>query len=193
MDRECPTKGFTLLELLVCLAITSLVFSFAASTVGNLDRIIHSSQSQTTVSELRRLLSFARASAAATGQRVTLCAVNTAGKCQREWDNGLATVFIDRNRNRRLDKDERLLRQESRRNRQGQLSWRAALGRPYIEFKPGGGTAQNGSFHYCPRHKLDAVAIIVNRAGRHYVGGDRNNDGIKEDSRGKNLNCPRQL
>ncbi len=189
MGREWPLKGFTLLELLVCLFIASLLFLFAGSSAGNLDRIIQTSQSQTTVSELRRLLSFARASAAASSQRVTLCAVNSLGKCQRQWDNGLATVFIDLNRNRRLDDGERLLSQESRRNRQGQLSWRAALGRPYIEFKPGGGTAQNGSFHYCPRHKLDAVAIIVNRAGRHYVGGDRNNDGIKEDSRGKNLDC----
>jgi prepilin-type N-terminal cleavage/methylation domain-containing protein len=186
MGRECSRHGFTLLEMLVGLVITSLLFAFT----GNLGTTLPSQQSQVTVSELRRLLTFARTNAVASGQRVTLCAIDSIGKCQQQWNQRLATVFIDANRNRRLDHGETLLSQESQQQRPGQLSWRAALGRPYIEFKPSGATHQNGSFHFCPDAQTNAVAIIVNRAGRHYVGGDRNNDGIREDSRGRNLRCP---
>ena len=69
------------------------------------------------------------------------------------------------------------------------LEWRAALGRPYIEFKADGTTAQNGSFRFCPSEARLARTIILTRGGRHYFGGDINSDGIVEDSRGKNLGC----
>jgi type IV fimbrial biogenesis protein FimT len=189
MDRQHRdsgnSNGFSLMELLICLLIAGLIFSFG----GNLTRTLQREQAYATINELRRLLSYARHEAILRSGRVTLCAADQTGKCSKHWDQNHAIVFIDENLNRRLEPNETLLRQESIRNRRGQLTWRASLGRPYIEFQEDGGTAQNGTFRFCPEAADAAAAVIVNRAGRNYVGEDRNKDGIREDSRGKNLNC----
>ncbi len=190
MDTDSPARsaryaGFTLMELLVCMLIIGLLFSVGSSMSNALEK----ARAWQITHQLGSLLNFTRGSAIQYQQEVTLCAVDESGECQRHWADHTPTVFIDKDRDRRHDLNEVLLRQAGRLGATVSLDWRAALARPYIAFKPDGSTNQNGSFKYCPKTDRLAIAIIVNRGGRHYLGGDSNGDGVVEDSRARNLQC----
>ncbi len=188
MKEDCAQGGFSLLELLICLLVIAIL---ASASGANWTAALKRQQAHSTVMDLRRLLNFTRYTAIMERRTVTLCAVNTAGNCNKQWRDQRAVVFIDENRNHRLDSGEAVLREESWAARGGGLMWRASLGRKYIEFKGSGGTAQNGTFTFCPDSDDARLArsVIVNRAGRNYVGNDHNGDGIVENSRGENLDC----
>ncbi len=141
---------------------------------------------------LGTLLSFARHHALTSQSVVTLCALDAEGRCHRDWQSAARiVVFVDSNRNRRFDGGERRLREIRWPLRQGELSWRASLARPYIEFQANGGTWQNGTLYYCPqsRDARQARALVLSHSGRHYQPGDSNGDGIREDRSGRNIRC----
>ena len=159
-------RGFTLIESLLVLAIVALLVSAASG----LDTLLERERRVQAVLDLRRSLSFARTAAVNRQLRITLCALDAQADCAGSWQGRDFAIFVDRNRNRRLDDGEALRREHWSASR-GQLTWRAALGRSYLVFKPGGDTAQNGSFLYCPQvgDKRRATRVVINRAGRHYV------------------------
>ena len=158
--------GYSLLELLLATAIIALL---ALSGTGLYD-LLHRERKSLAVLELRRYLNFARGTAVNLQQRVTLCALDERGYCRRDWQGRTIAIFLDGNRNRRLD-DGEALRMGHWSEGGGPLHWRASLRRRYIEFKPGGNTAQNGSFLFCPEgaHGRASAVVVVNRAGRNYV------------------------
>lgn len=187
MAMEGRGRGFTLLELLCSIAIIGIMAALSTSFAPLIER----ERSVQAVMDLRGLLNFSRQSAVTLQQQVTLCALDSNQKCERDWQGRDFAVFIDESGNHRLDPGEEVLRRGHWPTRRGQLRWRAALGRRYIIFKLWGETAQNGSFHYCPIDSSirNATAIIVNRAGRNYVAADKNRDGIRENAQGKALSC----
>jgi prepilin-type N-terminal cleavage/methylation domain-containing protein len=164
MAKEGHSSGYTLLELLIVLGILAVLYSW----IPGFNTLISRERNFEVILELRRSLNFARAQAVNLQTRVTLCALNQRSECEREWQGREFATFIDKNRNYRLDEGE-ALRLGYWPPEQGQLTWRAALRRPYISFNPGGDTPQNGSFVGCRAGLAKAVVVAVNRAGRNYV------------------------
>ncbi len=167
MARSACRGGYSLLELLIVLAIAGTLATLGQGLVGLVER----ERGVLAVLELRRMLNFARGEAVNLQTRVTLCALDSAGHCQREWQGREIGIFLDSNHNRRLDNGEALRLAQWPENL-GQLQWRAALGRRYLTFEAGGDTAQNGSFLLCRSGSGTQadVVVVVNRGGRNYVG-----------------------
>lgn len=181
--------GYTLLELLVTLAIVSVLATIGISGFADL---VARERATSKILTIRGFLNYARYQAVQTQQAVTVCALNTSGRCTKFWDQSPATIFIDSNRNRSLDNGELLLRQLSWQPSQGQLRWKASLGRNYLIFNLMGNTWQNGTLYYCPTNgdASFARAIVINHGGRNFVPQDSNNNGIMENGSGKDLQCP---
>ncbi len=164
MTEDGQVKGFTLLELLLCIAIISLLFSAGAG----LSDLVERERRFQAIIDLRRTVNYARGQAVAGGMQVTVCALDQARNCKRDWSGSDYAVFIDNNRNQRLDESE-ALRMGHWSEARGSLIWRAALKRRYLRFRALGDTAQNGSFWYCPPGATRTTRIVLNRGGRNYV------------------------
>jgi len=166
VTREGRIQGLTLPELLITLFLVALLYRLGAGFGDFVER----HRNFMAQLELRRELQYARAQAVTRETPVTLCALDSRERCRRSWQGGDIGTFIDYNGNHRLDPGEALRRIHWPAQR-GRVEWRAALGRRYLVFKPGGDTAQNGSFLICRRGRsqLADTAVVVNRGGRAYV------------------------
>jgi len=166
MRNKALAAGYSLLELLTVISILALTISLGS----NLAPLVQRERNFRNVLDLQRLLQFARSEAVFQETPVTLCAIDTGGRCDRRWTGKQVAVFRDSNRNFQLDPGEALRLQQWPAER-GELIWRASLGRDYLVFNRGGDTAQNGSFHLCWRARtLPADVIIsINRGGRSYI------------------------
>ena len=188
-QTDDAVAGLTLIELLLVLAVAAIALGLTAAPFS--DKVADL-RATAAMRHLGSLLNHARYSAVLQGQRVTLCARDVHGVCQRHWDRDREIiVFVDANANRRFDAQETLLRRMRWPLHHGELSWRASLARPYIEFRPSGRTGQNGTLYYCPssRDARQARALVLNQGGRNYLTTDSNGDGIREDRNGRNLSC----
>lgn len=181
--------GLTLVELLVVLAITIIMLTLSASSFSTL---LQREQGLQAISTFSNLFRFARTMAVQYQAPVTVCALDSASACNRDWDEGReVVVFIDNNNNHRLEPGDNLLRNLDWPAHKGKVRWRASLGRRYITFLELGNTWQNGTLYYCPTNKeiKFARALVVSHTGRSYHPGDSNGDGIDENKAGRNLDC----
>jgi type IV fimbrial biogenesis protein FimT len=191
---KTPQRAFTLIELLLVLAVLGIALQLTAAPFSHR---LADLRSATAMRHLSSLFAFARQEALIRRRPVTVCALATddsasSPACDRNWQDGhVITVFIDTNENRRRDSSEIALREIRWPLKDGELSWRASLARPYINFESSGGTWQNGTLYYCPasRDARQARAMVISHSGRTYLPGDSNGDGIREDRTGRNLRC----
>ncbi len=158
--------GYSLLELLVTTAIAAVVITAGMGLGG----LIVRERRYFELAELQRLVHYARAEAVSGQQAVTLCAVDSAGRCSRDWSGRDIAVFHDRDEDRAPSESE-LLRWSHWEEERGLLQWRAALGRRYLVFSAFGSTYQNGSFYLCydGRGQPADRVLTVNRGGRPYL------------------------
>ncbi|MDP5070519.1 MAG: GspH/FimT family pseudopilin [Congregibacter sp.] len=181
--------GFTLVELLITLAVTAILITLGTPALSQLKEKV---QSARVIQHTMTLLNYARFEAVTRGTNITLCATDELGQCKRDWNDAVSTrVFVDRNQNRNYDSHETTLRTSTLPTNNGIVTWRASLGRRYVTFDASGFTWQNGTLIYCPGdgNARNAYAVVVNQAGRSYMTRDRDNDGIREDRAGNPLEC----
>ena len=101
-------------------------------------------------------------------------------------------VFTDDNNNKKRDEDESILRVLAPTRPNTSLHYRAFGNKSYIQWRPNGTVSyQNANIIYCPtgRSARQAKGIIINRIGRMYYAGDKNQDGIIENGSGNNVRC----
>lgn len=104
--------GFTLIELMVGMAIVALMIGLAAPSYRY---SINSSRVASDRDSLLSALQLARAEAIRRGLSVTVCSSNTAGTAcsgSNNWKTGWL-VFVDSNNNASYDSGEKLVRQQS--------------------------------------------------------------------------------
>lgn len=103
----CVLRGFTLYELLIVVAISSLLLTVG---VGSFDRYIGTTQADTIINKLRTALSLARTEAVKRAASVVVCRVGALpGQCagtvssgHHDWSEGWL-LFVDRDRDREFD------------------------------------------------------------------------------------------
>ena len=203
--------GLTLLELLVCVLVISLL---AALGAANMPHLIAQQQSAVSLNQIIGAVAFARNSAITLGVATTFCpsssnAAHDASANQdlapgrvccgprNTWHLG-SIVFQDHNSNGQLDANDNLLRRLPGWSHSATVAWRAFRARSFLQFTRRGFTNwQNGSFVYCPAATGEQDAsnlryarrLVINQAGRSYRAYDRDGDGIDEGSRNSRLRC----
>ena len=101
-------------------------------------------------------------------------------------------IFLDYNRNGRLDGRDRIITHVNGTAATGTLTWRAFQNRRFLQFSAHGYTHyQNGNLTYCPADNNLAYArqIVVNVQGRVRGVHSRNEDGLPTDRNGRILRC----
>ncbi len=182
-------RGFSLIELLVTLAISGLLVTTALPGMLNLIRDFRATAA---INGMIGQVKLARSAALSAHRTVTLCP----GKGPRcgaanSWHEG-SMLFIDGNRNGRFDGNDRLLRRFPALENNGRITWRSFRNRKYLSINGRGLTAwQNGSFRYCPDNGDARFArqAIINAQARVRHAQDSDGDGIREDPNGRPLRC----
>lgn len=172
--------GFTAYELLISLAIISIVTGFGAG----LYPVILDQQLVTAVNGVMTDLYLARSEAIKRHHPVTLCKSADGASCTRSsrWENGWI-IFVDTNGNRRVNADDVILRVQQGLSRGTTLGLRAAFGHNHdVTYYPSGFSEKNGTFTFCDaRGAPKARAIILYYTGRPRVS--------RSSAQGKALQC----
>ena len=185
--RRCA--GVSLLELLVVLAVAAVL---AATALPSFVDMAAQHRAAARVNALLGAVQAARRLAISRNASVTLCP-GQGPRClgRNQWHQG-AVVFVDRDRDRRIDDGEFVALRLPRMEAGERILWRAFRNRSYLLFRGSGLTDwQNGNFQYCPADGDARFArqIILNAQGRARHAVDADGDGVREDARGHPLAC----
>lgn len=178
--------GFTLIELIVSISITSILVAIA---VPNFSDFIIKMRVDNDIYQLHRMLLITRNAAINSGHKAIICPLNNNFQCTTQWQNELS-VFVDVNSNKMFDANEKVIRIKPAIKIGDELVY--GKGRNKITYQPTGQLSglTNGTFRYCPQsHKHNSRGIVVARSGRVYQSSDNDNDGIDEDRRNKEISC----
>jgi type IV fimbrial biogenesis protein FimT/type IV fimbrial biogenesis protein FimU len=177
-------KGFTLVELMIGIAITGILVMLASPALSS---FIVKLRVDNEIGEMHRLALMTRNQAISTVQSVTLCPLDSSNKCINSWADEL-TLFTDANNNRVFESglNEEIIQIRSALTNSDQLTFSATS----LTYTPEGRTRQQGTFRYCPKdYDKYSRALIVSLSGRMYQSSDRDDDGRDEDSQNNNVSC----
>ena len=161
MQRD--QSGFTLIELVICFAIVSILAGIGGPPLG---RLMDAHRANTALNALTADLAFARMVAIARGKSVTACPSRDGAACidDGDWSEGWL-VFIDNDRNRRIGPDEQLLSVHQA-TRLAKLQLRSTTGRTSLRYLPSGfSSGSNATVSACLDGRLHA-SLIINNTGR---------------------------
>lgn len=161
------STGLTLIELLVLIAILSVLLGIASPSFSNLLSNQHQI-SQT--NQLLGQLMYARSEAIKRGEWVAICKSADGEFCTTDgnWEQGWI-IYEDGNRNRSRDPGETLLlsHQVSGQLRIRYSAYPAYSSNRYAIYYPDGSSLGNGTFTFCDgRGDEYAYSVILARSGR---------------------------
>lgn len=176
-------RGVTLLEMLIVIAIVSIVLTVVAP---NVQHILIANRLAAQTNEISAVLQFARHRAIDEQVRTTLCPTEDYAACSNNWGQA-KMVFVDANDNGARDNNEVLLSSTGRSHQTLQLSGPSSP----IHFQESGISASPASILICHQSREDeyARALIISLQGRVKASRDSNQDGIYEDNLGNPLDC----
>ena len=179
------SKGFSLIELMVVIAVSAIMISIA---IPRLSDFTVKMRIDNEISQLNRLVLSARNSAITLEQNVITCPLES-GVCTANWQNQLTTFIDNDNNGIFLAANDTLVKIKAA-NTSGDIITYA--GQRSINFSPTGVLSSIASqFIYCPISDNSlARAIVLSPSGRTYVTTDANNDGKDEFRVGGNVVCP---
>lgn len=156
-------KGFTLLELLITIAVLSIITSIAAPALRNL---LLEVKAQTLYREIFTLIQYTRSTAATHTQTTILCPSLDQENCINDWSAPLI-IFIDDNNNKQRDTEEEIKRHSQLFAHNAKFVWRAFGSSRYIRFIADGSTEhQSGNFSLCLNNGLHIQQIKLYKTGR---------------------------
>lgn len=168
-EASVRTHGFSLVELLIGLALFAVVLALATPAYARLAGRTHAATAR---NALQAALNHARTVAAARSAQVVVCPSEDANRCDRstQWQQGWI-AFVDLDRDASRSPDEPLLHVA-----QAQPADVAILGtegRLQVAFRPDGSVnGSNATLTVCSRSTGAgaATALVINQAGRARVG-----------------------
>jgi type IV fimbrial biogenesis protein FimT len=179
--------GFTLIELIITIAIASILFGTA---LPNFSEFLDRRKVTSNLHSLAEVIQLSRSTAVNENRRVTLCPTSDGETCNNIWSEGFLS-FIDIDGDRAFDPEDTQLYVSITHDEKLAIKWRAFGRRSSLQWLETGITNhQNGSFELCydnnPKH---ARALILTKAGRMRYSKDTNNDQLHENSTGEPINC----
>jgi type IV fimbrial biogenesis protein FimT len=154
-------SGFTLLELMVVVAIVAIIAGIGIPAMNN---FLDNSRAEAKLIELSRMFAFARSQAASTKSPVTICPLAN-NACTANW-LGQISVFNDPNNNRQLDANETVLRVTEASTSSDSINFSIAG----ISFAANGTASNGGVLSYCPSGKAEKGAqLTLLQSGRSRV------------------------
>lgn len=183
MNRFALQRGFTIVELMVTLAIAAILLAVAAPsfTLFAQKRAI----SQKTV-QVRNALELARGLALSQRQVWTVCTVDASNSCVSSAGLRLL-VFRDDNDDKDFNTGEMLHQDIDIDSIELEIS---ASGRPYIRFARSGEALESGNIEVCSTNQAVDYGrqAIVFRSGRIRLSNDSDGDGY-DDTGGTKIEC----
>ncbi|MFP3979592.1 GspH/FimT family pseudopilin [Marinobacter sp. KMM 10035] len=180
------SRGFSLLELMIVVVIAAILINIV---IPSLTTLINSQERKGALNDLMGVFAFARQHAVMNGAIITVCPLDAANSCGRDWNSDIH-AFLDPDNTRALSANENLLRTISP-SGGGRLVARS-LNRSFFQFRPTGFIHSDlGNITWCPESGENKLAgqIIISRGGRVRIAKDTDSDGIPEDSRGRPIRC----
>lgn len=158
-------EGYTLVELLVTLALAGLVATWAVPALGDWWLGLRIRQAS---AHFQGLLEVMRYRSLVARVPVTICGSRDGVACDR--DHGLRIVmFEDVNGNGVVEAGDRLVHHDPFADSdEVWLAWRAFRGGAFLRWSAGRTDSMNGTFTVCNARREDAWLrqLVVNRAGR---------------------------
>jgi type IV fimbrial biogenesis protein FimT len=152
-------QGFSLLELLTVVLITSILITFSVSVGTN---FISKNRTESTINTLMSGLYSSRMQAIQRGEKVIFCNSDNQQTCSGNWSDGQISI----------SEQGEVLRVFTALPKQDKLIWSSSLGKnDALEWLPTGYTnGQRGTLYYCAGSGADASrAIVVLNSGRLYT------------------------
>ncbi|MBU2925368.1 GspH/FimT family pseudopilin [Colwellia sp. 4_MG-2023] len=179
-------KGFTLIELMISIAIVAILSTVALPSMGD---FLVKMRVDNEISEVQRLLLTARNMAINTGKNTTICPL-TSGACTNNWGSEISIFTNDDNSlatNNNFAAPDELIKVKSEIKAGDKLQYTENS----IIYTPDGRLLTSSTnFKYCPKDKADlSRGISVSLSGRSYKSSDTDNDGKDEDSSGNDIVC----
>ena len=160
-------SGFTLIEMMVAIALSALLLSLAVPALGTFT----SNARQTgAINDFVASMHIARSTAVTTNTRVTVCASSGGADCEAvSWDQGWI-VFVDPNSDQTVDVDETIV---STGTGADGLSMQSAEFGSFVMYRPNGRVmnasinGNSGQFTVCDGRGVDhAKVMIIDLSGR---------------------------
>lgn len=158
-------KGFTLFELILTLAILAIICALA---LPYFHQHMAARERSKVLNTLMNNIRNAKNTANLQRQNITICSSQDRSQCQNnQWNAGFI-VFIDNNKNRRIDANELIIHSEQQPLKYGNLDWRGALGMPSLSFKAENGLplGSNGTFYYCSLQSPEHFKLVMSKMGQ---------------------------
>lgn len=178
-----PKLGFTLLELMVTVAVAAVLVTVATP---NLSVWILNNRIVAQINEFSRDINLARSEAVKLGSPVTICNSNDQLSCAGNWTGG-RIVFADTDNDGVRDAGEPLVVIH-----EALAGGNTLAGSNRITFDANGfSNGFAGAWTLCDdRGTAHARAVIISNNGQLRLAEDSNSDGIVEDNNGSNVTCP---
>lgn len=153
--------GFTFTELMVVIAIVSILLSFAAPSFQSL---IAQSRLSAISSQLRSALLTARSEAIKSNRQVTVCASEDQSSCSNgSWNSG-SIAFIDRGTIGEIDDEDEIIKMFDRASSSLQVLQVGIDGS--VSFTPDGASDTSGAFMVCDQKRnAEPRRICLGRSG----------------------------
>lgn len=181
--RNPWARGFSLMELIISLAIISILITSVTPFVSD---IITKNSSIGQINQLNTVVQMARYRAISQQSTATLCPTHDFSTCTTTWDLP-KMIFIDGNGNGIRDQAEQIVAGLGHTSADFTLT---SAGNS-ISFYGNGSTATPSTLLLChSSNKAQfAKAVTISLQGRVTVSGDADNDGVDENNAGEPLQC----
>jgi type IV fimbrial biogenesis protein FimT len=185
MYKNCES-GFTLIELVVVLAISAIILAFSVPGTSNL--IDHSGR-HAALADLIATLNLARNTAINEQTSVTLCALGPDSKCSNDWSLPIK-AFRDPTRSKEISNDSQIVR-AMHPVETGRLIVRSGIHNHFRFQSNGWSRGTLGHFIWCPDSDDSqyAAQVRINMGGRPQKARDYDGDGVVENASGDPIDC----
>ncbi len=170
-------SGFSLIELLTTLVVSITVM---AAGIPATQKFMANQKMITSVNAVASYLHLARSEAIKRGLRAVLCPSLDGEGCldSVEWQRGFI-VFADKNKNKKRDAGEELLRRFQPNRKEPQIRITTTEGRRWVRYQSTGeAPGSNLTITFCDGNDfVDPKAIIISNTGRPRISTTKPNGG----------------